>query len=431
MEMWLGHPSDYGMLRIFGCDAYPHGKQGKLEPRAVKYVLLRNVVFNESLMYKDTLKNSGAGDKSVEELQVEVELQRLNNHTPEEDQKDSDDEDAEGQETDQPPYLTDYQLVRDREPRTRTKPLRFRDESNMVAYAFVAAEEEDNHEPLTYQEAVACETIKEGIQGVQKPGYKARLVARRFTQRADDMLIACKSKAEIGSTKSLLKKEFYMKELGEAKKILGMEIVRDRSRKILRVSQSWYVSKILNTFRIDNGKSVKMPLGRHFKLSLKDCPVRDCDVEMMSKVPYANAVGSLMYMMVCTSPGTACAISVVSRYLANPSKNHWEEVKWILKYLRGTANVGLVYGTNRSNHVDVTGVWKKFWCQPMPLNSGAIAILVPNTILLTWHHFFSITREVWHDRSPCSKYHILYWREIHFGGKICFGGKFYFGDINT
>ncbi|GKD71343.1 aspartate/glutamate/uridylate kinase, partial [Tanacetum coccineum] len=36
----------------------------------------------------------------------------------------------------------------------------------------------------------------------------------------------------------------------------------------------------------------------------------------------------------------------------------------------------------------------------MPLNSDAIAILVPNTILLTWHHFFSMAREVWHDRSP-------------------------------
>ncbi|GJS64523.1 retrotransposon protein, putative, ty1-copia subclass [Tanacetum coccineum] len=184
MEMWSGHPSDYGMLRIFGCVAYPHDKQGKLEPRAIKCVLLgypegvkgyrlyrldgespkivtsRNVVFNESVMYKDTLKDSGAGDKSVEELQVEVELQRLNNHTPEEDQtdqEDGDDEDAGDQETDQTPDLTDYQLARDRERRTRTKPLRFRDESNMAAYAFAAAEEEDTHEPLTYQEAVACE----------------------------------------------------------------------------------------------------------------------------------------------------------------------------------------------------------------------------------------------------------------------------------
>ncbi|GKF06570.1 retrovirus-related pol polyprotein from transposon TNT 1-94, partial [Tanacetum coccineum] len=172
MEMWSGHPSDYGMLRIFGCVAYPHDKQGKLEPRAIKYVLLgypegvkgyrlyrlndespkivtsRNMVFNESVMYKDTLKDSGVGaDKSVEELQVEVELQRLNNHTPDEDQtdqEDGDDKDARDQETDQTPDLTYYQLAQDRERRTRTKPLRFRDESNMAAYAFVAAEEEDS-----------------------------------------------------------------------------------------------------------------------------------------------------------------------------------------------------------------------------------------------------------------------------------------------
>ncbi|GKE00686.1 retrotransposon protein, putative, ty1-copia subclass, partial [Tanacetum coccineum] len=121
----------------------------------------------------------------------------------------------------------------------------------------------------------------------------------------DDMLIACKSKAEIGSTKSLLKKEFDMKELGEAKKILGMEIVRDRSRKILRVSQSGWALQ-----------------------ALKDCPVRDYDVERMSKVPYANAVGSLMYLMLCTRPDITYVVSVVSRYLVNP---------------------------DRGNHVDVTG----------------------------------------------------------------------------
>nr|GEX29800.1 retrovirus-related Pol polyprotein from transposon TNT 1-94 [Tanacetum cinerariifolium] len=61
-----------------------------------------------------------------------------------------------------------------------------------------------------------------------------------------------------------------------------------------------------------------MPLGGHFKLSLKDCSVRNYDVERMSKVPYANAIGSLMYLMVCTRPDIAYVVSVVSRYLANP-----------------------------------------------------------------------------------------------------------------
>ncbi|GKB21667.1 retrovirus-related pol polyprotein from transposon TNT 1-94 [Tanacetum coccineum] len=61
-----------------------------------KIVISRIVVFNKSVMYKDTLKDSGAGaDKSVEELQVEVEIQRLNNHTLEEDQTDQEDGDDE------------------------------------------------------------------------------------------------------------------------------------------------------------------------------------------------------------------------------------------------------------------------------------------------------------------------------------------------
>ncbi|GJY97481.1 retrotransposon protein, putative, ty1-copia subclass [Tanacetum coccineum] len=199
-----------------------------------------------------------------------------------------------------------------------------------------------------------------GVTGVQKPRYKARLVAHGFTQRVDyeleqldvktaflhgnleeviymrqprDMNKVTSVAAEIGSTKSLLKKEFDMKELGEAKKILGMEIVRDRSRKILRVSQSGYVSKILNNFRIDNGKSVQMPLGGHFKLSLKDCPVRDCDVERMSKVPYANAVGSLMYLMVCTRPDIAYATTLRIRI---KRRSIWltEAVKEVI-WLRG------------------------------------------------------------------------------------------------
>ncbi|GKA57424.1 retrovirus-related pol polyprotein from transposon TNT 1-94 [Tanacetum coccineum] len=193
---------------------------------------------------------------------------------------------------------------------------------------------------LGYEQANKVCLLKKSLYGLKK---SPRQWYRRFDEymlsngfkRSNDMLISCKSKAEIGYTKSLLKKEFDMKELGEAKKIIGMEIVRDRSRKILSVSQSGYVSKILNNFRIDNGKSVKMPLGRHFKLSLKDYPVKDCDVERMSKVPYVNAVGSLMYLMVCTRPDIAYVCFGVSRYFGESGKNHGKASEsGFLKYLR-------------------------------------------------------------------------------------------------
>jgi len=66
----------------------------------------------------------------------------------------------------------------------------------------------------------------------------------------------------------------------------------------------------------------------------------------MENIPYSSAVGSLMYLMVCTRPNVAQAISVVSRYLACPGRGHWEAVKWIFRYLKGTLNAHLEFGGN-------------------------------------------------------------------------------------
>ena len=63
----------------------------------------------------------------------------------------------------------------------------------------------------------------------------------------------------------------------------------------------------------------------------------------MLKVPYASVVGCLMYVMVCTRPYLAQGVSVVSKFLANPGKQHWDAVKWIFRYLRGTTNYGVMF----------------------------------------------------------------------------------------
>jgi hypothetical protein len=63
----------------------------------------------------------------------------------------------------------------------------------------------------------------------------------------------------------------------------------------------------------------------------------------MSRVPYSSAVRSLMYTMVCTRPDIAHAVGVVIKYMNNPGKEHWEVLKWILRYLRGIANHALCF----------------------------------------------------------------------------------------
>lgn len=94
---------------------------------------------------------------------------------------------------------------------------------------------------------------------------------------------------------------------------------------------------------MQKAKPVQTPLASHFILSALDSPQSEEDEKAMSQVPYSSAVGSLMYAMVCTRSDIAHAVSVVSRYMANPGRLHWRAVKWILRYLRGTSGMGLVF----------------------------------------------------------------------------------------
>ena len=68
----------------------------------------------------------------------------------------------------------------------------------------------------------------------------------------------------------------------------------------------------------------------------------------MAPVPYSSAIGSLMYATVCTRPDIAHAVGVVSRYMMNPGRDHWQVVKWILRYLRGSSKMCLTYGGTKS-----------------------------------------------------------------------------------
>jgi hypothetical protein len=160
----------------------------------------------------------------------------------------------------------------------------------------------------------------------------------------DDMLIVGKNVSRIAELKKSLSKSFSMKDLGPAKQILGMRIERDRSSNKLYLSQEKYIEKVLCKFRMDNAKAVSCPLAAYFKLSTKQCPTTNEKKKKMRNVPYASAVGSLMYAMVCTRPDIAHAVSTVSRFMSNPRRPHWEAVKLILRYLWGSTNLKLCFG---------------------------------------------------------------------------------------
>ena len=79
---------------------------------------------------------------------------------------------------------------------------------------------------------------------------------------------------------------------------------------------------MLEKFIMLDAKPVSTPLANHFKLSGSQSPKNEEEIENMSKVPYASAVGCLMYAMVCTKPDLAHAVNTVSRYMVNPGKEY-------------------------------------------------------------------------------------------------------------
>lgn len=169
----------------------------------------------------------------------------------------------------------------------------------------------------------------------------------------DDMLIASSDKEEIKKLKKLLSKEFEMKDLGPAKKILGMDIIRNREEGTLWLSQENYVDKVLSTYKMDDCKSVSTPLGAHFKLRAATDEVLKKEEEYMKQIPYANVIGSVMYLMIGSRPDLAYAVGLVCRYMSNPTKDHWQAVKWVLRYIRGSKMVGLQF--KKSDKFEIKG----------------------------------------------------------------------------
>lgn len=160
----------------------------------------------------------------------------------------------------------------------------------------------------------------------------------------DDILLIGNDVMMLKETKESLERSFSMKDFGEATYILGIMIYRDRSRWLIGLSQSTYVDKVLKKFNMESSKKGFLPMSHGIKLSKTQCPSTTDERCRMSVIPYASVVGSIMYAMICTRPDVSYALSVTSRYHADPGETHWTTVKTILKYLRRTKDMFLVYG---------------------------------------------------------------------------------------
>ena len=126
-----------------------------------------------------------------------------------------------------------------------------------------------------------------------------------------------------------------MTDLGHLKSFLALEIECNRPRRILHLSQTKYVNKILANHRMAASNPMTTPADPHVRLQQS---AGDFEADLIDKRKYQSAVGSLMYAMLGTCLDIAYAVSKVSQYSLNPNRSYWTAVKRIFRYLAGTQN---------------------------------------------------------------------------------------------
>lgn len=156
----------------------------------------------------------------------------------------------------------------------------------------------------------------------------------------DDILIFCDNICNINMIKDSLTKSFKMKDLGEVKQFLGLDIVRNEG--LMKISQKSYIEKLLFAYGMQNSKCVDTPMVSTTKW------VRDQG--SLTKEPYKALLGSLQYLALLSRPDICFAINLLSQFQSDPREAHWNGLKRVLRYLKGTSSLGLTY--RRSHHVE-------------------------------------------------------------------------------
>lgn len=195
----------------------------------------------------------------------------------------------------------------------------------------------------------------------------------------DDILIFHRNQNDLIRIKKFLHSNFKMKDLGKAKSCLGMRI--DQHRDGIYLDQITYVNDILSRFGMADCKPVGTPSDINSKLSVTT--INDNN-DLTGKVPYREAIGSLIHLANCTRPDISFAVNDASRFNARHSNEHWQAVKRIFRYLRGTIEYRLQYTKGGSGKVHAF-CDSDFASEPDKRRSCSAHVIKKANAAITWH----------------------------------------------
>jgi hypothetical protein len=172
----------------------------------------------------------------------------------------------------------------------------------------------------------------------------------------DDNFVTGSDLSERDRMIEVLKKKFNIKMLGRLSFALGISF--KWSDDSLKMTQSAYIERIAKKYRLSEANPCNMPLQKGFRPQSSMCPKSEHDTKEMNGIPYREAIGSLLYVAICTRPDISYAVCSLARFCNNPGREHWAAVKQIIKYIYTTKNMGIVHAHSQDrspNGIPIVG----------------------------------------------------------------------------
>jgi hypothetical protein len=162
----------------------------------------------------------------------------------------------------------------------------------------------------------------------------------------DDLVIAGSSMHAVDEFKSELRTKYNMKDLGQLKYCLGIEVETDVDKGTITLRQSKYINDIIKRFGLCEAHPEPIPMTPNLKLSKSMAPQTPEAIKKAHVFPYREMVGSLMYLMVSTRPDISYAVGQLAMYMNCHGPEHHAAVLHLLRYVKGTSDLGITYGNN-------------------------------------------------------------------------------------
>src|SRR5277367_4314992 len=170
----------------------------------------------------------------------------------------------------------------------------------------------------------------------------------------DDITFGSSDSAQIDSAVKELSSHFKLRDLGPTTFLLGIEIVRNRAKREISLSQRQYIIDALERFGMSDCNPVGTPMDPGAHLSISMSPQSPEEQKSMLNHPYLSAVGTLQYLATTTRPDIAFAVGVLARFNSSPGIKHWKAVQHLFRYLKGSLDYKLVYSPTDSAQLFTT-----------------------------------------------------------------------------